>query len=222
MIPIFMMFLGLGLIIWSLYLIKREIEKGNLKLTRSIESFDDSSAAKLLQVLEELEDQMAQMNQSFYDLVSDLEGSFSLHDKELQLLTERMVKIEKQLGLITSEIRITHDNREIQGSRNKQSKAYQSGQAKASSSDVRSHVDHMNESKQSTKALLNDLPLDNQEATHSSNDRKAVLSLSPEESSELKQRIVSLRKEGHNLSQIAKILNIGIGELQLFIKLNTK
>lgn len=206
MIPIIMMFLGLGLIIWSLYLIKREIEMGNLKLTRNIESFDDSSAAKLLQVLEELEEQMSQMNQSFYDLVSDLEGSFSLHDKELQLLTERMVKIEGQLGMITSEIRITHENREITGNRGKQAKAYQPVQAKANSKAVHHHIEQMNEAIKPT----------------GESESKAMLSLSPEESTELKQRIVSLRKEGHNLSQIAKILNIGIGELQLFIKLNTK
>lgn len=209
MIPFIMMVLGLGLIIWSLYLIRRDIEKGNLKLTRSIESFDDSSAAKLLIVLEELENQMAEMNQSFYDLVSDLEGSFSLHDKELQLLTERMVKIEKQLGMITSEIKITHEAKENRVGRSKQVKAYESPRA------VAEHIEVMNsiEVKKEIEVPIPDV---------TNVPTRGMLSLSPEESTQLKQKIVNLRKEGHNLSQIAKILNIGIGELQLFIKLNTK
>lgn len=214
MIPFIMMVLGLGLIIWSLYLIRREIEKGNLKLTRSIESFDDSSAIKLLQVLEELENQMTEMNQSFYELVSDLEGSFSIHDKELQLLTERMVKIEKQLGMITSEIKITHEVKEGYSGRAK-AKAYQPPKVEVETTKaVKEHIELMNtvEEKKEVAPQTN--------ISHSTG--RGMLSLSPEESTQLKQKIVNLRKEGHNLSQIAKILNIGIGELQLFIKLNTK
>lgn len=215
MIPFIMMVLGLGLIIWSLYLIRRDIEKGNLKLTRSIESFDDSSAVKLLQVLEELENQMTEMNQSFYELVSDLEGSFSIHDKELQLLTERMVKIEKQLGMITSEIKITHEVKENYSSRGKQSRAYQPPKVESEATKaVKEHIELM-----STNDEKNEIT---PQASKTNATGRGMLSLSPEESTQLKQKIVNLRKEGHNLSQIAKILNIGIGELQLFIKLNTK
>lgn len=202
MIPLILMFLGLGLIIWSLYLIKREIEKGNLSVTRSIESFDDSSAKQLLLVLDDLEKQINDMNQSFYELVSDLEGSFSIHDKELQLLTERMSAIEKQLGHVTSEIKITNVTTEVSQPKSKVSQSYKAKERIPVVNSINEHLEKMN--------------------AQVENSSRAVHSLSPEESTQLKQKIVQLRKEGHNLSQIAKILNIGMGELQLFIKLNTK
>lgn len=196
MLSLLMMFLGLGLVIWSLYSIRKEIENGNLQLTKGLSGVSDRNLEKIIHYLDELEKQMGGMNEAFYDLISDLEGGFSVHDKELSLLTERMIKVEKQLSMLTSEVRVENRLSEIKVP--SKAKAY-----------------HRTE-EPLTK------PQEVLETIAELSDRPEIFSMSPAEAFTMKQKILSLRKEGHSLSQIAKILNVGIGELQLFIKLNTK
>ena len=196
MLSLLMMFLGLGLVIWSLYSIRKEIENGNLQLTKGLSGVSDRNLEKIIHYLDELEKQMGGMNEAFYDLISDLEGGFSVHDKELSLLTERMVKVEKQLSMLTSEVRVENRLSEIKVP--SKAKAYHRAEEPL------------------TK------PQEVLETLAELSDRPEIFSMSPSEAFTMKQKILSLRKEGHSLSQIAKILNVGIGELQLFIKLNTK
>lgn len=208
MLSILMMFLGLGLVIWSLYSIRREIETGNLELTKGLSGVSDRNLEKIIYYLDELEKQMSDMNTAFYDLVSDLEGSFSIHDKEISLLTERMQKVEKQLSMLTSEVRIENHMAEVKVP--SRVKAYQRPE----------NQPHYQE-RQTQAAQVPTEPKPQENVAEGRGPHK-IMSLSPDESQQMKQRILALRKEGHSLPQIAKILNVGIGELQLFIKLNTK
>lgn len=202
MISFLIMSMGLGLVIWSLYSIRREIERGNLNLTKGLSGVSDHNLERIVHYLDELEKQMNDMNTAFYELVSELEGSFSVHDKEIQLVTQRLERMEKQMKLLTSEVRI--ENQPV---------PQMSG--KAAAQKVRTYQSNQNQVQQNVEAEAS--LLENTERSP-----QKILTLSPDEAHLMKQKILSLRKEGHSLAQIAKNLNVGLGELQLFIKLNTK
>lgn len=190
------MCLGLGLMIWSLYSIRKDIERGNLELTKGLSGVSDQNLGRIVKYLDDLEVQVNGMNEAFYDLISELEGSYSIHDKEISLLTERVQKVEKQMTMLTSEVRIELPPSDFKNT--KKIKAYQNTVEPIKPSEIHK-----------TEGILDE-------------GSNKMLGLSPSEAIAMKQRILELRKEGKSLSQIAKVLNVGIGELQLFIKLNTK
>lgn len=200
MLSFLIMFLGLGLVIWSLYSIRRDIEKGNLELTKGLSGVSDKNLEKIIYYLDELEKQMNDMNAAFYDLVSDLEGSYSVHDKEIELLTERLQLMEKQLNAAKTETRNVQPKKETQ--------------MRALKPEEAAVLAHLSANEPVEESYSEPEPAEPAKAS--------TIGLTPEEANAMKQRILSLRKEGHSLSQIAKILNVGMGELQLFIKLNTK
>lgn len=182
--------------IWSLYSIRKDIERGNLELTKGLSGVSDQNLGRIVKYLDDIEVQVNGMNEAFYDLISELEGSYSVHDKEISLLTERVQKIEKQMAMLTSEVRIELSPSEFKNTKN--IKAYQKAV----------------EPSKPKEADLKEVSLEE--------GPNKMLGLTPSEAIAMKQRILELRKEGKSLSQIAKVLNVGIGELQLFIKLNTK
>ena len=188
MLPFLSVLFGLGLVIWSLYHIRRDIELGNIRLTKGLDGVSDRNLERLIKYLDDLEKSMEEMNQAFYDLVSDLEGEIALNRKEVQLLTERLDSIE---GKPISSVQI------------------------ATLSDL---IPRRTEEPQAIKKSNNNFETIEviPEAPVSINH------LSPEAVRQLKVRIVELKKQGLTMNQIAKTLNVGVGELQLFIKLNTK
>lgn len=202
MLSFIIMCLGLGLMIWSLYSIRKDIERGNLELSKGLSGVSDQNLGRIVKYLDDLEVQINGMNEAFYDLISDLEGSYSVHEKEISLMAERLQKIEKQMTMLTSEVRIEMPMSELKNTR--KVKDYQ----RPTYQPISQQEDRLVEAENVRQAETIEI--------------HKMLGLSPPEAMAMKQKILELRKEGKNLSQIAKVLNVGIGELQLFIKLNTK
>lgn len=219
------MSLGLGLVIWSLYSIRREIERGNLELTKGLDGVSDKNLERIIYYLDELEKQMNEMNTAFYDLVSDLEGSYSIHDKEISLVEERLEKIEKLMTASPIKKSESRDRRKTDG---KQIIDEASEQVSASQKKKREILNKFEELadidlvEKMAESKWEETTPTHSSANETSTKKAKVMSLSPDEALDMKRRILELRKEGHSLSQIAKILNVGIGELQLFLKLNMK
>lgn len=206
MLSFIIMCLGLGLMIWSLYSIRKDIELGNFQLTKGLSGVSDQSLGRIIKYLDDMEVQINGMNEAFYDLISDLEGSYSVHEKEISLMAERLKKMEGQMSMLTSEVRIEMPATELKNT--KKVKAYQA------SNDRMTY--------RSEPMMQEVAPAFRNRTESAAPPNKGMLGLSPPEAIAMKQKILELRKEGKNLSQIAKELNVGIGELQLFIKLNTK
>lgn len=60
----------------------------------------DRDSTLLIEQMQALENKVDEMNQSFYDIVNDLEGKYSIHEKEIELLEERL----KQTSDMTKDI----------------------------------------------------------------------------------------------------------------------
>jgi len=133
-------------------LIRREVLRANVDQRRSFNSLSDENVEQVMQYLKKVEKELDDLNAAYYEIVSDLEGKYSVHEKEIELLQERF-----------------HNT-------NVQSKPVRTQSA----------------------FRTNEAPLSDQ-------DR-------------ICQEASKLRQEGLSMGQIARQLNMGIGELQLLLK----
>ena len=104
-----------------------------------------------MQYLRKVEEELDDLNAAYYEIVSDLEGKYSVHDKEIELLQEKLETLNQPIkkgGLV-------HEER-------------------------------------SEKVL--------------------------DEQEKICIEAIRMRQAGQSLGQIAKALNMGVGELQLILK----
>lgn len=195
--PFLSVLIGLALVIGSLYLIRRDIELGNIKLTKGLDGVSDRNLERIIKYLDDLETSIDEMNQAFYDLVADIEGETALNQKELSLLSDRLEVLEGKIGIMKQSKEALTDVIPVE--------------------QIRSELSSYERRDRSVTR-----PTVQPVQTTESNQPVSLNHLSPDGIREVKMKIVSLKKKGYTMNQIAKELGVGVGELQLFIKLNTK
>lgn len=83
-------FIGFILVAISLYLIRKEFNRAiNIK-AQMIEQSRFYNEADLFQLLENMQVSIDEMNRAFYEIASDLEGKYSLHEKEIKDLQSNL------------------------------------------------------------------------------------------------------------------------------------
>ncbi|HKL41055.1 MAG TPA: hypothetical protein VJ962_00515 [Clostridia bacterium] len=152
--------LGLLIVIISILLIKNELKKSlDLKVSK-LGDFSDVEKRKIIEVIEELEDEINNLNNAFYDIVNDLEGKYSIHEKQIELLEEKLEGIQKNQQSDFSEKEIKNLKKELY-------------------------------------------------------EEKEML-----EDSSIRSQAIKMRSENMSIRDIAKTLNIGVGELKLLLNIN--
>lgn len=82
--------IGIFLVVISIILIRREFKKSlNLRVSK-LGDFSDVEKRKIIEVIEELEDEINELNRAFYEIVNDLEGKYSIHEKQIELIEENL------------------------------------------------------------------------------------------------------------------------------------
>lgn len=153
--------LGLLIVIGSILLIRQEFKKSlDLKVSK-LGDFSDVEKRKIIEVIEALEEEINNLNNAFYDIVNDLEGKYSIHEKQIELLEEKFEKIKNQV----SKDKIP--NKEL-------------------------------------KKLKEDIE-----------EQKELL-----DETSIRGRAIKMRSENMSIREIAKTLDIGIGELRLLLNIN--
>ena len=147
----------------SVFLIRREFVSANREQKRAFNSLSDENVNQVMQYLKKIEKELDDLNAAYYEIVSDLEGKYSVHDKEIELLQERLEAIQLP----------------------KPVKTYKMKNNTAGSQSV-------------TDRFEPEVVLDEQ--------------------TKICQEAVRLKQNGRTMSQIARELNMGIGELQLLLK----
>lgn len=89
--------IGLIIVLISLHLIRKEVMKASFFKHVKVNGYDGPLQEDFLTQVQQLESLVDEMNQSFYDIVNDLEGKYSVHEKEIQLLTNRLEEIKYTL-----------------------------------------------------------------------------------------------------------------------------
>ena len=152
--------LGLLIVIGSILLIRNEFKKSlDLKISK-LGDFSDVEKRKIIEVIEDLEDEINNLNNAFYDIVNDLEGKYSIHEKQIELLEEKLKTMQA------------------------------------------------NHSTGMPKKEVNDLKKDIKE-------QKELL-----EDTSIRGRAIKMRSENMSIRDIAKTLDIGVGELKLLLNIN--
>ncbi len=186
--------LGLMIVISAILLIRSELNRAVRSQALLLQQSRVYKDADLFELLESLQSSIDEMNRAFYDIAGDLEGKYSIHEKEIQLLNE---KIEMHLSKIAN-----HEKKIIGLEKTTGSHVQQKS--------VRENIEHM-----SVNTIKPEIKL-------SSNDKIKTESLDNtlnDRDSEVLTKIIELRSQGKSLPQIAKELGIGMGELQLLISL---
>lgn len=152
--------LGLLIVIGSILLIRLEFKKSlDLKVSK-LGDFSDVEKRKIIAVIEDLENEINNLNNAFYDIVNDLEGKYSIHEKQIELLEEKLEGIQKNQQSDFSEKEIKNLKKELY-------------------------------------------------------EEKEML-----EDSSIRSQAIKMRSENMSIRDIAKTLNIGVGELKLLLNIN--
>jgi predicted nucleic acid-binding Zn-ribbon protein len=152
--------LGLLIVIGSILLIRKEFKKSLDLRVSKLGDFSDVEKRKIIEVIEDLEEEINNLNNAFYDIVNDLEGKYSIHEKQIELLEEKLESIEKN-----------HDS---------------------------------SVSKKEMKILRKEIY-----------EEKELL-----EDTSIRSQAIKMRSENMSIREIAKTLNIGVGELKLLLNIN--
>lgn len=152
--------LGLLIVIGSILLIRKEFKKSLDLRVSKLGDFSDVEKRKIIEVIEDLENEINNLNNAFYEIVNDLEGKYSIHEKQIELLEERLQGLQK----------------------NHQSSI----------------------SKKEVAGLKNEI-----------NEQREIL-----EDTSIRSQAIKMRSENMSIRDIAKTLNIGVGELKLLLNIN--
>lgn len=88
--------LGLLIVIGSILLIRKEFKKSLDFRVSKLGDFSDVEKRKIIEVIEDLESEINNLNNAFYEIVNDLEGKYSIHEKQIELLEEKIENYKKQ------------------------------------------------------------------------------------------------------------------------------
>jgi hypothetical protein len=203
MLGVYSIIIGVVIVAIALFLLRREFMRayfiGGPTKNTSLKS--SSSDEVVLYALNDVEEAMKEMSEAFYDITGDLEGNYSVHDKELQLLTDRVVSLENALVLKERELK---DLRE---------RVNQVQVTSLQKQDIL--VDTMVIEEEDGPPKIEDVkePINH---GHQEHDQSAMIMSGDED---IKGKIIEMRSQGYSLRQIAKTLDIGLGEIQLILNM---
>ncbi len=183
--------IGLIIVVSSIFLIRHEFNKAIRSQKTLLEQSRVYKGSDLFELLESMQLSIDEMNRAFYDIAGDLEGKYSIHEKELQILAERL----EQLTIITNQFNLIRQ----MGTSERNNKI--------NDPEVKPLSEHIEKMK-SIKLFEQNEP-----------DEALAQSQFLSEETEKMEKIVLLRSQGYTLPQIAKELGIGMGEIQLLINL---
>jgi hypothetical protein len=202
--PILSIILGVGIVVLSYFLIRRELAKSVDDFSTRYPGISDDNTRVILGQFDRMESLVNDLNASYYDLISDLEGKYSLHDKEIALLEEKLQKTQLELKDVGRTI--SDEVRSVRSSEGGFPRPAPAQRAQEPSG-------RLNPSDEADGREWTEEP--------SVRDRRLeLMNLSDSERERVRRTIVELRQKGYTLLKIAKQLNVGVGELQLFLNIN--
>ena len=80
--------LGVIIVIVSIFLIRNEFKKSLDFRLSNLGDFSDFEKRELIKKIEKLQEELDELNNSFYEITNDLEGKFSLNSRQIRKLKE--------------------------------------------------------------------------------------------------------------------------------------
>lgn len=190
--------IGLIVVISSIFLIRHELNKAVRQQAQLLEQSRLYKGADLFEMLENLQMSLDEMNRSFYEIADDLEGKYSIHEKEIQNISEYIESLKQSQSKIKQE-RLSVKEQLVNMS-------FKPEKLETIDNAVRDPIKQPDYIQPETKPLVENKPLF--EGKAEKNQQQLV------------DTITLLRSQGLTLTQIAKELDMGLGEIQLLIALH--
>ncbi len=212
--------IGLIIVISSLFLMRNELNKAIKKQEQILEQSKLYKEGDLFNLLEALQVSIDEMNRAFYEIADDLEGKYSIHEKEISDLTQLVndvktmtaSKVEKIIAQNTDtqieslkdiQSNLSKMQKQFDQKNRNQNRSFEPSEWLIHDEDDSSDLEDLPVSKSSKH---NDIITD-QTQNFNSNELETI------------DKIILLRSQGKSLTQIAKELGIGMGEIQLLLSL---
>ncbi len=192
--------LGLGIVIVLITMIAMRaywLSLQRVKRKYAVE-FDNENLNQIVARLVYLETEINDVNEAYYNIVADLEGKYSIHEKEISIITERLNNIESAL------------NKRIREDINVKSNKF---------NELENNVKHKDE-KINILDINDEINDENIRVTEKSanevDNSNVLLSYKSKKSKKAKK----LRREGWTITDIAREIGAGIAETELLLKMD--
>ncbi len=198
--------IGLIIVVSSIFLIQYEFNIAVRNQALLLEQSKLYKNSDLFDMLESLQTSIDEMNRAFYDIASDLEGKYSIHEKEIELINQMLETLKKQVvsGNLGSEI----------------SKSSSRDSTKVISNEIKTNINQMNKKLEAASGLSAELKRSGNQVKEDVYNQNYEKDVNPNiKEQELIDQVIEMRSRGKTLAQIAKELGIGMGEIQLLLSL---
>lgn len=99
-------FIGLIVVISSIFLIRQEFNRAVRSQKMILEQSKVYKDEDLFALLESLQLSVDEMNRAFYEIAADLEGKYSVHEKEIELINNRLLSLQANKKQKTEDLSI--------------------------------------------------------------------------------------------------------------------
>lgn len=86
--------IGLIIVISSIFLIRQEFNRAVRSQKMILEQSRVYKDEDLFTLLESLQSSVDEMNRAFYEIAADLEGKYSVHEKEIELINKHLLSLQ--------------------------------------------------------------------------------------------------------------------------------
>lgn len=211
MVILFSISSGLLIILLSLFLIRREFNKATRLRNSNFSGLSDGNVKELLSYLDRLETTVEEMNESFYEIANDLEGKYSIHNKEIEIIDSKVNDINllsKELAML-----LKFQGKELASIKESEGKKHIKSGVKTDMSFNDKTIVKQVEIDDTKKELLSEnivqISKKNDEYTYDNNKNN--------EKEDLKNEILRLKALGMDENQIARNLSRGVREIKMLL-----
>ncbi|MDK2865882.1 MAG: hypothetical protein PWP38_197 [Clostridiales bacterium] len=194
--------IGLIIVISSIFMLRRELNTAVQTRSQLVEQAGIYNQDDLFKMLEDLQLSINEMNGAFYEIIGEMEGNISLHEKLISDIEVRMTQYE------AAELAVTQAQSQVKR-------------------ELSENLKRMNQLQEVSRPaeqvpVANGISPETNEKRSSELNVKMAREAVKESSEDTMAKITTLRSQGYALTEIAKMLGMGMGEIQLLINMNHK
>ena len=209
--------MGLVIISISVFLIRKEFIRASNLGNSNFSGLNDSNTAEVLNYLGNIEKTIDEMNSSFYGIVSDLEGKYSVHEKEIRVIDEKISELNSLSISISKLLKI--QGKEISIILEKEKKLLDTSR-KTSKKSIINESSELIKSNENIIKSNKEVDLKVKEIKYK-NHLIGIADFS-DEKNQLKEEVIKLHALGYDINNIARQLNRGTREVKMLLNFTKK
>lgn len=198
----------------SMFLIRTEFIRASNIRNSNFSGLNDSNTVEVLNYLENIETTIEEMNLSFYEIANDLEGKYSVHEKEIQIMDKKIIELNSLTISISKLLKVQGKEISIILEKEKEKK-YVEVSKKILNKSIINESSELIKSNEKILESNKEVDLKVKELVDT-NELIGIPDFS-DEKTQLRDEVIKLHALGYDDNQIARQLNRGIREIQMLL-----